>query len=97
MRNRLVLAIVLVLGSLAAQAQQAGSTGGGTPGGSTTLGSGTPGVAGGTTGTTFGTPGAEEATKTPGGTIPMGAGTQDTTNLPNNPPNLNNSGLPPTR
>jgi hypothetical protein len=95
MRNRLALAIVFVFGSVAAaQAQQTGSTGG-TLGG--TLGSGTPGVAGGTTGTTFGTPGAEQTSKTPGGTIPMGAGTQDTTNLPNNPPNLNNSGLPPTR
>ncbi len=95
MRNRLALAVVLVLaGVTAAAAQQTGSTGS-TLG--STLGSGTPGVASGTSGTTYGTPGAEQTSKTPGGTIPMGAGTQDTTNLPNNPPNLNNSGLPPTR
>jgi hypothetical protein len=78
--------------SLPAQAQQARRRHPGRH-----LGSGTPGVAIGTTGTTFGTPGAERASKTPGGTIPMGAGTQDTTNLPNNPAHLNNSGLPPTR
>ena len=96
MRNWLALAIVLALGSVAGvQAQQSGSTGS-TLGGST-LGKGTPGVAVGTTGTTYGTPGAEQATKTPGGSIPMGAATQDTTNLPNDPPNLNNSGVPPTR
>jgi len=95
MSHRLALAIVLMLGGVAAaQAQQTGSIG--SIRGST-QGSGTPGVAVGTTGTTFGTPGAEQASKTPGGTIPMGAGTQDTDNLPNNPPNLNNSRLPPTR
>ncbi len=95
MRNRLALAIVLMLGGVAAaQAQQTGSIGGAR---GSTLRSGTPGVAVGTTGTTFGTPGAEQASKTPGGTIPMRAGAQDTDNLPNNPPNLNNSGLPPTR
>ena len=95
MRNRLALAIVLMLaGVAAAQAQQPGSIG---STGGNTLGSGTPGVAVGTTGTTFGTPGAEPASKTPGGTIPMGAGTQAPDNLPNNPPNLNNSSLPPTR
>jgi hypothetical protein len=90
-RNWLALAFVLALGSVAAaQAQQTGSTG-------STLGKGTPGVAVGTTGTTYGTPGAEQTSKTPGGSMPMGAGTQDTSNLPNNPSNFNNSGLPPTR
>jgi hypothetical protein len=91
MRNWLALAVILALASVTvAQAQQTGSTG-------STLGKGTPGVAVGTTGTTYGTPGAEQASKTPGGSIPMGAGTQDVSNLPNNPPNLNNSGLSPTR
>ncbi len=93
MRKGLILMIVMGLGA-AAHAQQPGSSG--NPQGST-LGSGTPGVAVGTTGTTYATPGAEQASKTPGGSIPMGAGTQDPDNLPNNPPNLNNSGLPPTR
>ena len=91
MRNWLAWAVILALGSVAvAQAQQTGSTG-------STLGKGTPGVAVGTTGTTYSTPGADQASKTPGGSIPMGAGTQDESNLPNNPRNFNNSGLPPTR
>ena len=91
MRNWLALAIVLALGSAAvAQAPQTGSTG-------STLGKGTPGVAVGTTGTTYSTPGAEPASKAPGGSIPMGAATQDESNLPNNPANFNNSSLPPTR
>ncbi len=91
MKNWLALAVVLALGGVAAaRAQQTGTTG-------SPLGKGTPGVAVGTTGTTYGTPGAEQASKTPGGSIPMGAATQDTDNLPNNPPNLNNSGLPPPR
>ena len=91
MRYWLGLAVILALGSVtAAQAQQTGSSG-------STLGKGTPGVAVGTTGTTYSTPGADQASKAPGGSIPMGAGTQDESNLPNNPPKFNNSGLPPTR
>jgi hypothetical protein len=90
-RNLLALAFVLALGNVAAsQAQQTGSTG-------STLGKGTPGVAVGTTGTTYSTPGAQQMPQTPGGSIPMGAATQGTSNLPNDPPNLNNSGMPPTR
>lgn len=51
----------------------------------------TPGVLPGTTGTTFNTPGAQQPLTTPGGTVPMGAATQDRSNLPTNPPNYNNS------
>lgn len=51
----------------------------------------TPGVLPGTTGTTFNTPGAQQALPTPGGTVPMGAATQDKSNRPTDPPNYNNS------
>ena len=61
------------------------------------LGAGTPGVAPGTTGTTYSAPGAEQQTNTPGGTIPMGASTQDTSNLPSSPSNFNNSAGPSGR
>jgi hypothetical protein len=55
----------------------------------------TPGVASGTTGTTYGTPGNLPISTTPGGTIPMAAGTQDTSKAPSALPNFNNS-LSPT-
>lgn len=51
----------------------------------------TPGVLPGTTGTTYGTPGSNQTQTTPGGTVPMGAATQDKSNLPSNPSNYNNS------
>jgi hypothetical protein len=51
----------------------------------------TPGVLPGTTGTTFDTPGAQQPRATPGGTVPMGAATQDKSNRPTDPPNYNNS------
>lgn len=57
----------------------------------------TPGVMPGTTGTTYDTPGAYQFRTTPGGTVPMGAATQDKSNLPTNPPNYNNSGTRPSR
>jgi len=89
MRNGLILAIVLGLGvaPAAAQAQQAN---GSTP--NRGLGSDTPGVAVGTTGTTYATPGVEQKQPVPGGGIPMGAATQDTSNLPSDPSNFNNGG-----
>jgi hypothetical protein len=46
-----------------------------TPGG--LLNAGTPGVDVGTTGTTYGLPGGSNFQSTPGGTIPMGAATQE--------------------
>jgi hypothetical protein len=51
----------------------------------------TPGVANGTTGTTFGIPGGAAMPSTPGGTIPMAAGTQDAATAPTALPNYNNS------
>jgi hypothetical protein len=89
MRKRLILAIVMGFAAApaAAQAQQAN---GSTP--SRGLGSGTPGVAVGTTGTTYATPGAEQKQPVPGGGIPMGAATQDTSNLSSEPSNFNNGG-----
>ena len=90
MRKELILAIGVGLGAVAvthAQAQQ--------PSGSATnrgLGSGTPGVAVGTTGTTYAPPGADQKLPIPGGGIPMGAATQDTSNLPDDPRNFNNGG-----
>jgi hypothetical protein len=66
-----------------AQAQQGG--------GYTSRGANTPGVANGTTGTTFGTPGGMPMSSTPGGSIPMAAGTQDAATAPTALPNYNNS------
>jgi hypothetical protein len=78
MDKRLALAIILGFGTVAtAQAQQA--TGTTTP--SSVLGTGTPGAIG-TAGTNSKTPGAEPAQTIPGGGIPMGAATQDTSKLP---------------
>ena len=77
----------MVFGTLsAAEAQQANAPQ------SRGLGAGTPGVATGTTGTTYSTPGADQQQTVPGGGIPMGAATQDTSNLPSDPNNVNNSG-----
>jgi hypothetical protein len=78
----LALAFVVTLGIAGtANAQQDGS--------STTRS--TPGVLPGTTGTTYSTPGAPQTPSTPGGTVPIGASTQDKSNLPSNPRNYNNS------
>jgi hypothetical protein len=83
----LTLAVVIALGiAAAAQAQQAS--------GSTTnrgLGTGTPGGTG-TTGTISATPGAGERQTIPGGGIPMGAATQDTSKLPADPSNFDSGG-----
>jgi hypothetical protein len=88
MGNRLFLAIVLMIASPAATSAQQAS--GAAP--NRGLGSGTPGVATGTNGTTYATPGAEQQPSVPGGGIPMGASTQDTSNLPGSPSNFNNGG-----
>ena len=86
MRKELALAIVLMIASPAASwAQQASG-----PSPTRGLGSGTPGVAPGTTGTTYASPGAERQPSIPGGSIPMGAATQDTSNLPDSPSDFNN-------
>ena len=80
-----LLAIALGLAfaaAVAAQAQQNGVA---------RRGADTPGVANGTTGTTFGIPGGAPMSSTPGGTIPMAAGTQDATTAPTALPNYNNS------
>jgi len=88
MRKGLILAIVMGLGAAApAQAQQASGAG---P--NRGLGSGTPGASVGTTGATYATPGAEPKQAVPGGGIPMGAATQDTSNLPADPSSFGNGG-----
>jgi hypothetical protein len=86
--GKLAFATLLVLSAFgAAQAQQAT-----TPAPNRGLGAGTPGVETGTTGTTYATPGAEQRPRVPGGSIPMGASTQDETNLSDSPRNFNNGG-----
>ena len=80
MGKRIILAIILGLGGVAAaQAQQ--STGAKPYSG---LGAGTPGAVG----TTSKTPGADVPQTIPGGGIPMGAATQDTSKLPDDPNNF---------
>lgn len=89
MTRSLVLALTVATVAQAAFAQQSATQ----PSGA--LSNKTPGVAVGTTGTTYGAPGAEQKPSTPGGTVPMGAGTQETTNQPAGVHNYNNSfGLP---
>jgi hypothetical protein len=81
------LALAIVVAAQAASAQQSG-----------TLSNTTPGVASGTTGTTYGLPGAQQTPNTPGGTVPMNAGTQDASSPPAGLRNYNNSsGLPSPR
>jgi len=83
MGKKLVLVIILGLGAGAvAHAQQTTKS---TP--YTGLGTGTPGAAG-TAGTNSTTPGAAPAQTIPGGGIPMGASTQGTSKLPDDPSNL---------
>ena len=80
MGKKLVLVIILGLGAVAvAHAQQTTKS---TP--YSGLGTGTPGAAG----TNSTTPGAAPAQTIPGGGIPMGAATQDTSKLPDDPNNL---------
>jgi hypothetical protein len=86
MGKRLALAIGLVLaGLVAAQAQQAS---GSKPGNG--LGTGTPGGSFGKAGAT--TPGAEDKQAVPGGAIPMGAATQDGSELPKDSASFDNAG-----
>jgi hypothetical protein len=87
MGKKLVLVIILGLGAVAvAHAQQTTKS---TP--YSGLGTGTPGAVG-TTGTTSKTPGAEPAQTIPGGGIPMGASTQDTSKLSDDPSNFDAGG-----
>ena len=60
-----------------------------TPGGM--LSAGTPGVEVGTTGTTYGLPGGQPVLSTPGGSIPMGAATQEDNPQQRGVRNYNNS------
>jgi hypothetical protein len=87
MGRALALAVIMVLGSLVAAgaqlangSQSFGGMGSSTPGGDTRpVG-------------TYATPGAERRQSTaPGGAIPMGAATQDTSKLPDDPSNFDPS------
>ena len=90
-----LIAVMMLTASLAG-AQQPQQTKLNTPGG--LLSAGTPGVEVGTTGTTYGTPGAAPAPSMPGGSIPMGAATQQDNPRPAGTINYNNSvGLPSDR
>jgi hypothetical protein len=92
MGKKLVLVIILGLGAVAAaQAQQTTK-----PAPYSGLGTGTPGAAG-TAGTTSKTPGAEPSQTVPGGGIPMGASTQDTSKLPDDPTNFEGDGRSKSR
>ncbi|SJZ33198.1 hypothetical protein SAMN02745126_00424 [Enhydrobacter aerosaccus] len=77
---------VVCAGATPALAQQGGTT---NP--TTSSFGGTPGVSNGTTGTTYSVPGSMPQSATPGGTIPMAAGTQDTSKAPSALPNFNNT------
>jgi hypothetical protein len=91
MGKRLALAIALMLGSLAmAQAQQASG-----PNPYSGLGTGTPG--GGILGKPGATPGAEDKQTVPGGGIPMGASSQDSSDQPKDPSNFGNTGSSKSR
>ena len=82
----LALAIgLMVAGLAAAEAQQASG-----PRPNSGLGTGTPGGSFAKPGAT--TPGAEDRQTVPGGGIPMGAATQDASELPKDPSNLDNTG-----
>ncbi len=86
MKKTLALAFLCILGGAPElQAQQADGAG------RTTTFTSTPGVTSGTNGTTFSTPGSTPMSSTPGGTIPMAAGTQDSSTAPSALPNFNNS------
>jgi hypothetical protein len=90
MIRTLALLPALVLAGAAAQAQQQSQLLK-TPGG--LLSAGTPGVGIGTTGTTYGIPGAEPQLSVPGGSIPMGAATQEDSPTPSGVVNYNNGGV----
>ncbi len=94
MIKMLALASALSLAAVAAQAQQQQQQQPQqnkllTPGGE--LSAGTPGVPVGTTGTTYGLPGGEPFLSTPGGSIPMGAATQQDDPQPAGVRTYNNS------
>lgn len=91
MVRTLALASALVLAAVVVQAQQQQQqqTPLLTPGG--LLNAGTPGEPVGTTGTTYGLPGGEPLQSTPGGTIPMGASTQEDAPQPAGVATYNNS------
>jgi hypothetical protein len=85
MTKLLALAFSFALvAATAAEAQQNDKAGG-------TSFTTTPGVTSGTNGTTFGAPGGAPMSPIPGGSIPMAAGTQDSSTAPSALPNYNNS------
>ena len=91
MGKGLALAIGLILGSLATvQAQQASGSNS-----SSRLGTGAPGGTFGKPGAT--TPGAEDKQTVPGGGIPMGAASQDASELPKGSGDFGNSGSSKSR
>ena len=90
--KKLVLVIILGLGAVAvAQAQQTT-----TPAPYSGLGAGMPGAVG-TAGANSKAPGAAPAQTIPGGGIPMGAATQDTSKLPDDPTNFDVDGRSKSR
>lgn len=84
MKKILTLALLATMLTGAASQAQQGTAGGSASGG-------TPGVPPGTTGTTYATPGGMPMPGTPGGTVPMAAGTQDVSKAPSALPTFNNS------
>ena len=89
MGRMLALAIVMVLGGLAAAEAQPAS--GSKAGGSNSFGGMGSSTPGGDTSPSVGTratPGAELQQATPGGAIPMGAATQGASQLPDDPSNF---------
>ena len=96
MMRLLTFVAALVLAATAAQAQQSQTPRLNSPGG--LLSAGTPGVEVGTTGTTYGIPGATPTLPAPGGSIPMGAATQEDNPRPVGTIDYNNgTGLPTER
>jgi hypothetical protein len=89
-RIGLVVLLAAALPAIAEAQQGSARQPSGTMGGQ--LSGTTAGAALGTDGTRFGTPGGDVMSPTPGGTIPMGAGTQDSDNPPSTLPVFNNSG-----
>jgi hypothetical protein len=87
MGRKLMLVIILGLGAaVAAHAQQTTK-----PAPYSGLGTGTPGAVG-TAGPTSKIPGADAPQTIPGGGIPMGAATQGTSKLPDDPNNFEGGG-----
>ena len=84
------LIAMMMLATSLARAQQPPPTKLNTPGGM--LSAGTPGLEAGTTGTTYSIPGAAPVPAMPGGSIPMGAATQQDDPRPAGTIEYNNSG-----